>query len=142
MQELEKIRQWLKTFPQWDSEALYIDYTDGFAGNSGLFPLGLEEISRKEDVLGNVTARCRYRFSLYRVAARQEDGAENARWLLSFQQWVQQQDVQGLAPHFGDEPSFEHIRAEKGKLSKIPQPGSGVYVVTLIADFMKQYEVI
>lgn len=141
MQDLEKISRWLSTFPQWDSEALYIDYTDGSPGNSGLFPLGMEEISRKEDVLGNVTARCRYRFSLYRVAAQQEDGEKNARWLLEFQRWVQQQDAARLAPQFGDEPVQEHVWAERGKLSKIPQPGSGVYGVTLIADFIKHYEV-
>ncbi len=142
MEDLEALCRWLKTYPGWESDSFYVDYTDGTPGNSGLFPLGMEEISRKEDVLGNVTVQCRYHFSLRHVAVRQEDGGENARWLLQFQQWVQSQCAAGTAPRFGDEPTAEHIRAEKGKLSKISQPGAGVYEVTLIAEFIKYFEVI
>lgn len=140
MTDLEKVRQWVLTYPQWGADTrLYIDYTDAVPGNSGLFPAGLEEVARREDVLGNVTVQCRYRFSLHRVAAGQEDREADAQWLMEFQKWVQQQSGAGLAPKFGDVPEKEWIRAEKGKLQEVSQVGTGTYAVTLTAEFIKNY---
>lgn len=140
MTDLEKVRQWLLTYPQWDAGGLlYIDYTDAVPGNLGLYPTGLEEISHREDVLGGITVKNRYHFALYRVAARQEDNTQDALWLLEFQKWVQSQSAAGLAPTFGDEPKQERLRAEKGKLKEVSQTGTGTYVVTLTAEFVKYY---
>ena len=134
MTDLEKVRQWAFSYPKWSAgEALYIDYTDAAPANSGLYPAGLEEVSRHTDILGTVTVRCRYRFSLYRVVAAQDDGIDNAQWLMDFQQWVQQQSAAGLTPKFGDAPEQEWIRAEKGKLQQVSQAGTGTYAVTLTA---------
>ena len=139
MTNLTKMRNWLMTFPLWDkSWTLYTDYTDAVPGNGGLYPLGAEELSRWEDITGTVFARCRYRFYLYRVADQgSQDG--NAQWLLEFQEWVRQQSATGSAPRFGDVPTAERLRAEKGKLSDGNQTGTGKYVVSLIAEFIKQY---
>ena len=137
---LTKIRNWLLTFPLWNAEwTLYTDYTDGMPGNGGLYPSGAQELGRVEDVAGNVTVRCRYRFCLYRVAD-QQDMQENANWLLAFQQWVQQQSATGAAPRLGDDPKRERIWAEKGKLLQVNQAGTGKYAVSLIADFVKQFK--
>jgi hypothetical protein len=59
--------------------------------------------------------------------------------LLNFQNWVQEQSLSGRAPQFGDVPARERIRAEKGGLTVGAQ--TVTYTVTLIADFMKVYEV-
>lgn len=139
MNDLEKLRKWLLTYPNWsESGLLYVDYTDAVPG-LGLYPAGLEELGRQEDVLGNVTVKCRYHFALYRVTAAQEDKTEDAAWLLEFQQWVQQQSALGLAPQFGDVPGTERLRAQKGKLKEASQAGTATYVVTLTADFTKIY---
>lgn len=139
MTNLTELGNWLRTFPKWDEGwVLHTDRTEAEPGNSGLFPLGAEELSRREDVLGNVTVACRCRFYLYRVA-QQADPHANAQWLLEFQQWVQQQSAAGAAPQFGDEPRQERLRAEKGKLSEVSQTGTGTYVVTLTAEFTKIY---
>ena len=139
MTDLTTLSSWLLTFPGWDEGwVLHTDRTEAEPENTGLFPLGAEELSRREDVLGNVTVRCRYRFYLYRVA-QQSDPQANARWLLEFQQWVQQQSAIGAAPRFGDDPKAERLRAEKGKLSEASQTGTGTYVVTLTAEFVKVY---
>ena len=140
MTDIEKLRQWLLTYPAWDAGGLlYIDYTDGVPGNSGLFPAGVEEVSRREDLLGNVTVGYRCRFALYRVTAGGCENGENAQWLLEFQRWVQAQSAAGLAPTFGDDPARERIRAEKGRLDRASQTGTGTYTVTLTADFVKYY---
>lgn len=140
MTNIEKVRQWVQTFPQWEEgNLLYIDYTAAVPGNSGLFPMGLEEVGRTADILGGVTVRCRYRFSLYRVTTGQEDNARNAAWLMAFQNWVQSQSAQGLAPVFGHDPAREQLRAEKGRLQNASQTGTGIYCVDLVAEFVKKF---
>ena len=138
MTDLERLRQWIMTYPDWE-DTLTVDFVETGIGKAGLFPLGLEETGRREDVLGNVQVACRYRFALYRRTPGQRGGTVNAQWLLAFQNWVQQQSAAGLAPHFGDVPAMERIQAQKGTLKERAQIGT--YTVTLIADFMKVYEV-
>ena len=139
MDILETLRQWLRTFPQWEEgNLLYIDYTDALPGNLGLYPSGLEILSSQADIAGNVTLHCRYNFVLYRMGSAVGDG-KDAAWLLAFQNWVLQQSVAGLAPHFGDVPDAERIRAEKGKLTEASQPGSGVYAVMLTAEHVRKF---
>lgn len=140
MQVLEKVRQWVQTFPKWEEgQLLYIDYTAAVPGNTGLYPMGMELVGRHEDIVGSVTVQCRYRFSLYRVVAGQEDREDDAAWLMEFQNWVQEQSILGLAPTFGDVPARERIRAEKGRLKEGSQTGAGVYAVELTAEFVKKY---
>lgn len=133
---LETMIAWLKTYPGW-ADTLYVDYTDGVPGSAGLYPAGVEEVSRKEDVLGNLQVRYKAHFDLDRITTGQQDNTENAAWLLEFQDWVRQQSGAGLAPTFGDEPDREHIRAEKGKLKSASQTGTGTYTVHLTAEYTK-----
>ena len=140
MNALEKVRQWVQTFHKWEAgNLLYIDYTAAVPGNTGLYPMGMEVLQIRENILGGITARCRYRFSLYRVAAGRENREEDALWLMAFQNWVQEQSLLGLAPSFGDEPAREQIRAEKGRLKEGSQTGTGVYAVELTVEFVKKY---
>ena len=134
---LNKMKLWLASFPGWE-EQLSIDYADGVPGNSGLYPRGITEISRREDVLGNVAVRCACVFTLRRSAC---PGEESARWLLDLQNWVMEQERLGLAPKFGDDPKTERIRAYEGKLDKSFQTGTGLYTLQLRAEFTKFYEV-
>lgn len=132
---LEKMVTWLQTFPGWE-DSICIDYVDACPGSTGLYPKGLTEVSRREDVLGNLMVRCRYGFLLRRNAVRSED---NARWLLAFQNWVMEQDRLGLAPKFGDEPKTERIRAFDGQLHSHAQVGNTMYTVLLSTEFTKIY---
>ena len=142
MEALEKMRAFLLTYPGWEQGGLmYIDYTDGVPGNTGLFPAGREELARRADVLGNVYVDAKLHFALYRVSCGEEDGRKNALWLLDFQDWIEKQSVRGLTPHFGDVPLRERLRAEKGRLTKERPGRTGLYVVELTADFTKYYEV-
>ena len=132
---LERISEWLRTFPRWEG-TLQIDYAEQVPGNSGLYPRGLTELSRREDVLGNVKTRYSWAFLIRRAAL---PGEENARWLMDFQTWVAEQDRKGLAPRFGDEPHTERLRAFDGQLHSRGQTGSGLYTVMLTAEFTKNY---
>lgn len=136
--DLEKVKAWLSTYPHWEG-ILQVDFAGERPGSTGLFPKGLEETSRRQDVLGNTQVGCRYRFSLFWQMAGQGDDGENARKLLDFQHWVREQSVSGLAPRFGDVPVREQIQIENGGLTAGTQIVT--YTATLVADFMKVYEV-
>lgn len=133
----DQLRQWLLTFPGWEGEPS-LDFVEDGPGNTGLFPAGLEETGRRVDLLGNVQVEYRYRFALYR---RMLPGQDSAQWLLDFQSWVQQQNAAGLTPCFGDVPERERILVQKGSLQEVSRLGNGLCTVTIVADFVKEYEV-
>ena len=109
-------------------------------GNAALYPQGVEEIARHQDVLGNVTVENRMQFLLYRVTNGQVDSTDAANWLLMLQNWIQSQSAAGLAPRLGDDPGRERIWAQQGRLRNISQPGTGKYAVSLIAEYVKIME--
>lgn len=135
MTELEKMRDFLLSYPDWEAgKLLHIDRCDG--GENGLFPQGVEEIARKTDVLGNTKVYARLKFTLYRSAGER---AEDAAWLLGFQKWLAEMSIRGKTPTFGDVPSEERLKAEKGHFDRVRGNG-GLYAVTLTAEFVKIYE--
>lgn len=147
MTDLERIRTWLLTCPEMERlQSVRIDYLTPESESGSIRPSGLVEISRTEDLVGNITVQNRYNFGLYYVLSGQAEedtvAIANAQWLLSFQQWVQQQSLQHLAPTFGDEPETERMMAQNGVLNAINQDGTATYLVQLTADFKKYYEVI
>lgn len=139
MTELDRIVSWLHTFPLWGDTELSVDHVKAVPGNAGLYPQGVEELSRHSDVLGNVTVENRLRLVLYRVSAGQSDSTDAANWLLQLQNWMQSQSAAGRAPRLGDDPAREQIRAEQGKLRNASQSGTGKYAVTITAEYVKQF---
>lgn len=147
MTDLEKVRKWISTFPGYDILGNFsVDYTDKIPSNGGIFPSGLVEIARSEDILGNVTVQNQYNFGLYYVFPKDpgdDVGATvNADWVMDFQLWVQEQGVRRLAPTFGDDPRSERIQAQNGVLYEADEEGTATYMVQLSVNFMKYYEVI
>lgn len=147
MSDIERVRAWIETFPDHRKlDGFQVDYTDAVPNNGGIFPSGLVEISRTEDILGNVTVRNQYNFGLYYVfpkAAGDNEGATiNADWVMDFQKWVQEQSIRRLAPTFGDEPETERIQAQNGVLYDAEEEGTATYMVQLSVNFTKIYEVI
>ena len=129
MEYLEKMRAFLLGFPLWQGP-LETDCAGPKLGSSGLFPLGITQLNRREDLTGRVTARYQAEFALRRWDARQ---ASSAGWLLELQSWVMGQKSPGL----GDAPETETIRAEKGKLVSASQSGMATYEVKLTMEFTK-----
>ena len=144
MSALNRIRDWLLTFPMIDKiRELNVDYYSAQPDGSSIAPSGLVEISRQEDILGNVTVENQYNFKLYFVfpkAPGDDVGAtENADWLLGFQRWVQEQSIQRLVPTFGDEPQTETVKAQNGTNEYADIEGTGIYTVLLAINFKKHY---
>ena len=145
MTALEKMRNWIATFPDYDILSnFYVDYTDKAPSNGGIYPSGLVEVERRPDITGNVTVTNQYNFSIYCVfpkAIGDDEGATiNADWVSGFQEWVQAQSVTGAAPAFGDEPRTEKIMAQNGMLYAADEEETAMYSVQLSVQFKKKFE--
>lgn len=145
MTALEKMREFVKSYPGADIfRDFQVDYTDQIPANGGIFPSGLVEINRKEDVLGNTTVTNQYNFGLYYVFAKvpgDDTGAAiNADWVMGFQEWVQERSASGLAPVFGDVPREERIMAQNGVLYDADEEGTATYMVQLSVQFVKEFK--
>ena len=134
---LQEIKKWLLTFPGWQGIPMHVEYTDAQPENLGLFSTGLQELQRKTDILGTVTVKNQWNFTLRWICAGQWSNEEPAQTLHRFQQWVQRQSFLGLAPQLGQDTGW---RAGKGKLESASQTGTGVYTVGLTVEYTKMME--
>lgn len=146
MTALEQIREFIFRYPgHKDIRDFQVDYTDRLPFKGAIFPSGLVEISRKQDIFGNTTVTNQYNFGLYYVFEKSpgdDVGAmENADWVMDFQEWVQEQSATGFAPAFGDVPGRETIKAQNGVLYDADEDGTAMYMVQLSVQFIKKYEV-
>lgn len=139
MTELEKIESWLQGYPGAEAlQELRIDYYDP-KGDNSIGPAGLTEVSRTEDLCGNLTVENRCSFGLFYTLAA-DSPAANAQWMLEFQKWVQQQSRQHLAPTFGDLPLKERISVGNGALHSAAEDAAVTYMLQLTIYYQNYYE--
>lgn len=146
MTALEKIREWIKTYPGYNILADFqVDYTDQMTANSGgIFPSGLVEVARSTDIMGTTAVINQYNFALYytflKAPGDDVGAAVNADWVMDFQEWIQAQSITGKAPTFGDRPRSERIIAQNGTLYEFDKEGTALYAVQLSVQFTKIFE--
>ena len=141
---LEAMRSFVEGYPDADAlSPLFIDYADRVPGGAGLFPGGLVEVRRHTDITGGTVVENQYNFALYTVMTKapgEDDGAtQNAKWLMAFQEWVQEQSIRHLAPTFGDDPRTERMTAQNGTILAADEEGVAVYVIQISASFKRFY---
>lgn len=144
MKALEKIRDWISQYPGHNILSQFqVDYTSALPENGGIFPGGLVENRRTEDILGNVETENQYNFALYYVFTKADGddagAAVNADWVMDFQEWVQQKSITGDIPQFGDKTIS--IKAQNGVMYSNSDEGTAMYAVALSVVFKKKYEV-
>lgn len=145
MTDLECLIEWLKTYDGYDIlGSCQVDYTDQIPNQSFVFPQGLVEVERREDILGNVTLTDRYNFGLYFTfeKALQDDTAAraNASWVMDFQRWVQEQSARGLVPNFGNTETKATAQAQNGTLYSAEDSGTALYMAVLSVTFKRKIE--
>lgn len=145
MSALKTIREWLATFPGYERlRSLQVDYLSAKPNSGSIAPSGLIEVSRKENIFGEVTVEKQYNFGLYYVFAKAtEDDAgatKNAEWITDLQEWVLEQSILGKAPTFGDEQKTEKIKAQNGTIYGATEEGTAIYMVQLSINFTKIYK--
>lgn len=144
MTPLETIKNWLSTYPAYNILGeLKVDYIDK-APCSSISPGGLVEIGRTEDIWGGVVVENQLNFALYAVLEKSpndtEGAAYNADWLMDFQQWAQEQSIQGKAPRFGNTDEREVVTAQNGTIYEADSAGVGIYLVQLCVVYKQAYE--
>lgn len=122
MEILEKLRQFLLGFPGFDGE-LPVDFTQDGPDCSGLFPLGLTELERRIDLLGNMQVRYQSLFTLYH---RMQPGQDSAQWLLDFEDWLTEQT--------------KAVQIKKAQVREASRLNSGLCTVTLAVCFRKDID--
>lgn len=146
MSELERVREWVSSYPGANRVGqLLIDYAAPNPDNGSIDPTGMVEISRREDILGNITVENQYNFSLYFVFCKSPSddigASKNAEWLMDFQRWVREQSLCKKAPTFGDDSHSETASAQNGSIYAAEEEGTAVYMVQLSFNFIKKFEV-
>lgn len=141
--DLQRMKDFIASYPGFDILGTFnVDYTDQVPSTGAIFPSGLTEIARREDILGNVTLTNQYNFGLYCVFAKDGDmGAQvNADWVMDFQNWAQEQSARGLAPKFGNTGDKETLKAQNGIMYDQADEGTATYMVQLSVQFKRKFE--
>ncbi len=132
MQDVEKLRDWIGTFPRWGTAKPELDQLGVAPDSAGLYYRGMEVLARQEDVQGNVHNRCRHSFSLHRIFLTRQGGAQ---WMEAFSHWVLEQSRLGLTPVFYEAVAPCRVTTRDARADWQKQPGTTVYTVWLDAEF-------
>ena len=132
MEQLNQLKAYLMRFPLWEDQPLEVDNLQATPEGCGLFPVGVQVIRRREDVLGGQVLHLRQSYLLRRNACT---GEEAAAWLLQLQNWLLTQSAKGLEPWFG---VGIWLWAEGGRLVNTAQPGTGIYEVKIHVEYEKE----
>lgn len=128
MEELEIVKNWVLAFPLWKGRPLAVDATPVQPESGGLFPLGMETLWRRENVVGTVRCRYRRRFLLRCQAGR---GEAAAGWLMDFAAWVSKTP----APELGENPQ---VYTQGGKLAQAAPGKPATYEIKIIIEYEKE----
>lgn len=91
-------------------------------------------IRTEEDVLGGKTVYKQYNLALYARGWTVDDVVrlENSTFLEDFADWVEEQQMAGETPKFGDNPEEEEITAQNGMLYQMDSNGqTGLYQIQI-----------
>ena len=122
MEMLENVQKWLGALPFWQGELPEIDKLSVKSGAAGLFPLGVKQLEKREDVLGNVTFLTRYTFLLKKTAV---PGMDGTAWCMAVQKAAKQ-----MPPQLGQKDFY----AREGSFKKNTSTGLGMYEIQLVAE--------
>lgn len=146
MTDLERLKAWLATYPEAEKfSQMQVGYTSSLPGDFGVFPAGIVEVERRENLFGQATVTNQYNFALYLVLEQASGGDAaalcGADWVMDFQRWVQQQSAAHQAPVFGNiDQNRETISAQSGALYEADAGGQALYMIQLAARFRMHYE--
>ena len=135
---IQKIQAFLARAPALQGLTMALGETGPAPGTAGLWTNGVTVLKQTENLLGQVTQRCRAEFTLRLCLPRTEE--ENAARLLALQEWVAAQSAARRAPAFGNtDPAQETLRAEQGRMERADAGGTAVYTVRLRAEYTQSF---
>ena len=130
MEQLQALVAWVKGFPLWGDQTLSVDQTPPKPGGCGIFPVGEEEVDRREDVAGNTVCRYRGEYLLRRMAIRGEDAAG---WLMTFSRWARS----APGPQMGTNCV---VRVSRGRLLTSVNTGIATYEIRISMEYTEEIQ--
>ena len=136
MEILEKLRQWLLSYPGWGGCSLSVGCVQTQPGTAGLYLTGIDEYDRQTDLQGNVLARNRLQLQLrYNVAAEEEKSG----WLVDMADWLRQHCSAGEMPRLGCLADGQRVCVKQGKLAQI-QGQTASYQLDFTVEYWVYWE--
>ena len=142
---LPALRDFLAGAPALSDLTLRVEDAGPAPGTGGLWPRGVTVLTRKENLLGGVSLRCRAEF-LLRLCLPLPPGDDaravrNAGRLLALQSWVAAKSAAHALPAFGSGlPEGETLRAQDGRLETADVGGTARYTIRLLAEYTEVYK--
>lgn len=142
---LPALRDFLAGAPALADLTLRVENAGPAPGTGGLWPRGVTVLTRKENLLGGVSLRCRAEF-LLRLCLPLPPGddaraVKNAGRLLALESWVAARSAAHALPAFGNGlPEGETLRAEDGRLETADAGGTARYTLRLLAEYTEVYK--
>ena len=142
---LPALRDFLAGAPALSDLTLRVEDAGPAPGTGGLWPRGVTVLTRKENLLGGVSLRCRAEF-LLRLCLPLPPGDDaravhNAGRLLALQSWVASKSAAHALPAFGSGlPEGETLRAQDGRLETADAGGTARYTIRLLAEYTEVYK--
>lgn len=142
---LPALRDFLAGAPALSDLTLRVEDAGPAPGTGGLWPRGVTVLTRKENLLGSVSLRCRAEF-LLRLCLPLPPGDDaravrNAGRLLALQSWVAAKSAAHALPAFGNGlPEGETLRAQDGRLETADAGGTARYTIRLLAEYTEVYK--
>lgn len=142
---LNDLRAFLAQAPALAEIPLRVEEAGPEPGTGGLWPRGVTVVTRKEDVLGGVTLRCRAEFLLRLCLplppGDDDQAVRNAGRLLALEGWVAARSAAHTLPRFGTGlPEGETLRAQDGRLEGTDLVGTARYTLRLLAEYTEIYK--
>ena len=142
---LPALRDFLAGAPALSDLTLRVEDAGPAPGTGGLWPRGVTVLTRRENLLGGVSLRCRAEF-LLRLCLPLPPGDDaravrNAGRLLALQSWVAAKSAAHALPAFGNGlPEGETLRAQDGHLETADAGGTARYTIRLLAEYTEVYK--
>ena len=142
---LPALRDFLAGAPALSDLTLRVEDAGPAPGTGGLWPRGVTVLTRRENLLGGVSLRCRAEF-LLRLCLPLPPGDDaravrNAGRLLALQSWVAAKSAAHALPAFGNGlPEGETLRAQDGRLETADAGGAARYTIRLLAEYTEVYK--
>ena len=142
---LPALRDFLAGAPALSDLTLRVEDAGPAPGTGGLWPRGVTVLTRRENLLGGVSLRCRAEF-LLRLCLPLPPGDDaravrNAGRLLALQSWVAAKSAAHALPAFASGlPEGETLRAQDGRLETADAGGTARYTIRLLAEYTEVYK--
>lgn len=143
MSKIMKIVDFIKTYPNLNTNDVFVDFADDDTNNYSVSPAGTVIVERIPDILGKEIIKMQYNclILIRRNFIEGLNSLSNAEFIESLQDWVIEQNYLRTTPTFGDDKDMEFVYASNGQLLEINNDSTtALYSIQIAVNYEKHYE--